>query len=169
MKIKWLYFLVLVAGSFSTNAQGDTLNQFDGNNNKTGWWVTHLDRELAETDDEILAKYFKYSYFDGKFDYFNIGKIGTKKNPVITPDDENHIGIAALDGEYKAEHNNGKIRFVLSAKKGRLIEYLEYYPSGILKTRFDYTVSCGETELHYCIYQYEKDGSLKRKSTLQTP
>jgi len=167
VRILLIFTLLISQSSFS---QTDTLNRFDGNNKKTGWWVVYLDKDLAITKDTSKAVFFKYSFFQGKFDYFNMGKIGTKKNPVIQPA-SNLTGkkIQALDGEYRLNYNDLQPRFILKAQKGKLTEYKEFYEDGTLKTRFDYTESCGDTPMHYCIYLYNKDGSLKTKTTIRTP
>ena len=169
MKLKVLSFFLVTILFQSVVAQIDTLNRYDKNNKKTGWWIVYLDSDLAVIEDSTKAVYYRYSYFDGKFDYFNMGRIGTKKNPVIAPSGEKVKELKLLNGEYRANHSNGQTRFVLSASKGKLIYYKEYYSNGVLKTHFDYTQSCGDTPFHYCIYQYNKDGSLKNKSTIQTP
>ncbi len=151
-------------------SQADTINLFDSNHEKVGWWLTYLDKDLAETKDSSNAVYFKYSYFDGKFDYFKTSKLGTNKNPVIAPTPiKTDLKIKPLHGEYKANFKNGKTRFSLTSQNGRLLEYQEYYKNGNLKHVFKYTESCGDTEFHYCIYLYNNDGSLKLKTTLQTP
>lgn len=170
MKTLILFFLALTAMSHIAISQVDTLNNIDVNNEKTGWWIIYLDQDLAVTTDMSKAKYYKFSYFDGKFDYFNTGKLGTNKNPVIaTASSLVNNDIPALNGEYKANYCNGQTRFILIAQNGKLKEYKEFYKTGTLKTRFDYTESCGDTPFHYCIYLFKKDGSLKTKTTIQTP
>lgn len=169
MNTKLLSIILFALFSYAVKAQEDTLNRYDANNKRTGWWIVYLDKDLAVTKDTSKALYYRYSYFDGRFDYFNMGPIGSKKNPVIPPEGKSTSGIGPLDGEYKANYNDGQIRFVLTAKDGKLTEYREYYKNGTLMTRFDYTKSCGDTQFHYCIYQYHKDGSLKYEGTIQTP
>ena len=117
---------------------------------------------------KIIIIKIHFQYF--KFNYFNFGKIGTKRNPVIIPSTFK-IGVIpqVLDGEYKANFSNGQTRFVVIAQNGKLLEYKEFRKDGTLITRFDYTESCGDTPFHYCIYMYKKDGSLKTKTTIQTP
>ncbi|MEN9999752.1 MAG: hypothetical protein RI922_2742 [Bacteroidota bacterium] len=170
MKFKILSFLALLFICQLSKAQSDTLNRFDANNKKIGWWIVYLDCFLAISDDGNRINYYMFSYFDGKFNYFNIGKIGTKRNPVIRPASHKISSqTQPLDGEYKANFSNGQTRFVVNAQKGILKEYKEFRKDGTLKTRFDYTESCGDTPFHYCIYLYKKDGSLKTKTTIQTP
>lgn len=170
MKIKILPFLVLVLISQFAIAQSDTLNRIDVNNKKIGWWIVYLDKDLGITEDTSKANYYRYSYFDDKFDYYNMSRIGTKRNPVIVPTSiKRDQDIIPLEGEYKANYNNGQTRFILIAQNGKLKEYKEFYKNGALKTRYDYTESCGDTSFHYCIYLYKKDESLKYKATLRTP
>lgn len=170
MKTLILSILALTLVSQSAISQNDTLNRFDVNLKETGWWIVYLDKDLAVTTDTDKAKYYRYSYFDGKFDYFNMGKIGTNKNPVIAPaSSKSSNDIQAINGEYRVNYGNGQTKFVLTAQNGKLKEYKEFYKDGTLKTLFDYTESCGATPFHYCIYLYKKDGSLKTKTTIQTP
>lgn len=170
MKNLLLIFLAITFSSQITIAQNDTLNRFDQNHKKTGWWVDYLDKNLASTEDTSEAKYYRYSYYEGKFDYYNMGRIGSEKHAVIAP--ESNISqnkIQALNGEYKVNYDNGQTKYFLSAKNGRFLEYKEYYDNGNLKTHFDYTKSCGDTPFEYCIYLYKKDGTLIKETTLQTP
>lgn len=170
MKFKLPFILAILVIYQSAIAQSDTMNRFDANNKKTGWWLVYLDKDLAITEDTKKANYYRYSYFEGKFDYFNMGRISTRKNPVIAPTSfKSNNEIKPLDGEYIANYSNGQGRFILIAQNGKLIEYKEFYKNGILKTRFDYTESCGDSSFHYCIYLYKKDGSLKIKTTIRTP
>lgn len=170
MKNRTLILLITILISQFSRSQSDTLNQTDSNFQRKGWWIVYLDKDLALTKDTTEAVYYKFSYFDGKFDYFNMGRIGTRKNPVIAPSTLiSKSEIEPLDGEYKANYTNGQARFVLIAKNGKLIEYKEYYKDGTLKTRFDYSESCGDTPFHYCIYQFTKNGELKYKGTIQSP
>ncbi|MFA7273689.1 MAG: hypothetical protein WC044_07460 [Crocinitomicaceae bacterium] len=169
MKFKILYFFIFIVIYTDSLAQSDTLNRVDANNHKTGWWMVYLDPYLAETTDSTKAAYLKYTYYKGKFDYFNMGKIGAKKHPVVSSTKTSQSGIVLLNGDYKSNFKNGQTRFVLSAKNGKLIEYKEYYSNGVLKIRFDYTASCGDHPFQYCIYQYRKNGVLKHTSTTRKP
>lgn len=170
MKNFIISILAITLFSLSAISQNDTLNRYDTNNNKTGWWKVYLDKYLAETKDMSQAKYYKFSYFEGKFDYFNMGSIGSDKNPVIAPvSNESTEEIPALDGEYKANYSNGQTKYIYVADNGKLTEYREYYENGTLKTRFDYTKSCGDEPFHFCIYLYNKDGSLKTETTIKPP
>lgn len=91
-------------------------------------------------------------------------------NPVIASTSNTTTQkINPLHGEYKVNFKNGKTRFNLIAQNGRLVEYKEYYKNGNIKHVFKYTESCGDTQFHYCIYLHNNDGSLKLKTTLQTP
>ncbi len=169
MKNLILSILALALFSLSAISQNDTLNRYDSNQKKIGWWKVYLDKDLAETKDTSKANYFKYSYYEGKFDYFNSGKIGSKKNPVIAPiSDESGEEIPALSGEYKANHSNGHTKYVYVAEEGKLLEYREYYKNGTLKTHFDYKENCGVTPFQFCIYLYKKDGTLKSENTIKT-
>ena len=171
MRMKTFNFIFwsFVFSSF-TFSQSDTLNQLNSNLEKTGWWITYLNKDLAKTSDSTQAKYYRYSYFEGKFNYYSMGPIGTKKSPVIGPTSMQSDGeIPALHGEYKANYNNGQTQFILKAENGRFTEYLEYYKNGNLKTRYDYTKSCGNSLLEYCIYQYKKNGELKMEGRLRRP
>jgi hypothetical protein len=155
---------------FSVFSQSDTLNQFNSNKERTGWWITYLDKDLAITSDTTQAKYYRYSYFDGAFNYYSMGPIGAKKSPVIGPVSLNSDGeIPPLHGVYKANYTNGQTQFVLKADNGRFTEYLEYYKNGNLKTRYDYTKSCGKSPFEYCIYKYKKNGDLKMEGRLRRP
>lgn len=99
-----------------------------------------------------------------------MGRIGTRKSPVIPPKSQrNSDTLVLLNGTYEVNYNRGGVRFRLKAKAGKLTSYEEFYKNGTLKTFFDYTSSCGGTDLHWCIYEYKKDGTLKVKTTLQTP
>lgn len=165
MKTQFLSFLVFIIVSQNAISQSDTLNRLDANNKKTGWWIVYLDKDLATAKDSSKAIYYKYSYFQGKYDHYDISRIGTKSNPVIPYKEIKAVnGAIPLDGTYKANFSNGKTRFILTARNGRLIEYSEFYKTGNLKHTFKYNELCGDTFLQYCIYLYKKDGSLKAKT-----
>ncbi len=169
MKNVALTLWVVLAMHFAFS-QNDTLNQLNAENEKIGWWITYLDKELAKTNDTSEVKYYRYSYFLGKFDYYNMGKIGSKKHPVIAiVENESYGQIPPLDGEYRANFGNGQPHIILKADNGRFTEYLEYHKNGNLKTRYDYTKSCGKSPFEYCIYQYKKNGELKMEGRLRSP
>lgn len=169
MKIKLLSLLVLLLTCKIASAQSDTLNRLDANNEKIGWWKVYLDKDLGKTEDLSKAIYFKYSYFVGKFDYYSMGRIGTKRNPVSPVLTKVNDVFMALDGEYKANFSDGQPRFILIAQDGKLQEYKEFYKNGKVKHVFKYNETCGDTSFHYCIYLYKKDGTLKTKTTLRSP
>jgi len=170
MKHVILFIVTIAVSSIFGRAQSDTINRVDSNNKRIGWWKVYLDKDLAVTEDSTKASYFKYSYFEGKFDYYSTSRFGSEKNPVIT----SYVGktsdiIQALDGEYKVNFSNGQPRFILLTQNGKLLEYKEFYKNGKVKHAFDYTESCGDTPFHYCIYFYNEDGSLKMKTSIRSP
>ncbi len=171
MNLKRLSFLVIVLVSQASVGQGDTLNRSNVKGEKTGWWIVYVDEDLSRTDDTLEARFAVYSWFEDDFEYFKMGRIGTRKQPVIAPAVKPNTNwtIPPLDGKFIAKHKNGTIRFEVLANEGRLTYFKEYYKNGILKTHFDFTESCGDTAQHYSIFQYDKDGELKYKGTLKTP
>lgn len=161
------YTLILVTLllPFKASAQADTLNQYNAEGERTGWWLVYLDEQLKEVKDSSKATHLKYTIYKGKFDYYNMGTIGSKKSPVIFPESDTLLvnGLKLLNGEYRSNHKNGQTQFILVAKNGVFVDYKEFYPNGQLKTHFDYTEVCGEKPYQWCIYMYEKDGALKYK------
>lgn len=164
--IKIIFFLSIWS---QCAAQSDTLNRVDMNGEKMGWWIIYLDANLAELKDSTNAVYSRYGYFKGKFNYFNMGPIGTAKNPIIAPKGQSGGEIQLLNGIYKANYDDGQVKYELNTLNGKFIYYKEYYTNGVLKSHFAYTESCGDDPFQYCIYQYKKDGSLKNKSTIRLP
>lgn len=166
-KILVLFFLFILSPA---QGQVDTLNRLDVNGARYGWWVVYLDDNLSEVKDSTQATHYHYALYQGKFSYYNMGAIGSKKSPVIFPESDTLVrnGKILLDGTYQSNHKNGQAWFVLVVDQGVFVDYKEYYDNGNLKTHFEYTPACG-TPYHYCIYMYNKDGSLKYKGTNQTP
>lgn len=164
-----IFFLFLFIDSFCIG-QADTLNRTDENGERTGWWVVYLDNNLKEVKDSSEATHFNYALYQGKFSYYNMGAIGTKKTPVIFPasDTLEVNGIKLLNGEYKSNYPDGSVRFVLTVDQGIFVDYKEYYKNGNLNTHFKYTPECG-TPYHCCILMYNKDGSLKYEGTNRLP
>lgn len=150
--------------------QTDTLNRINSSGERYGWWIVYLDDNLLDVKDSTDATHFHYTLYNGKFNYYNMGAIGTKKNPVIFPLSDTLVsnGIKLMHGEYKSNYPNGNIHFVLSVNKGIFYDYKEYYKNGQLKTHFKYTPECG-TPYHCCVTVYNKDGSLKYNGTNLTP
>ena len=169
--MNWLrilpFFLIL---STSILAQSEGINQYDANNEKTGWWIIYMDKNLKTVEDSSEASYYRYGYFIGKFNYYSMGPIGTRRNPMVPPESQqNSNSLILLNGTYEGHYSNGRVRFRLKAKDGKFISYEEFYKTDVLKTFFDYTTSCGSTEFNFCISEYNKDGSLKEESTIRNP
>jgi hypothetical protein len=167
-KLTLLLALFICQSAFSQN---DTLNQYDGNDNKKGWWVIYLDDDLAEVKDSSEATYYRLNLFKGDYGFYNMEPLGTKKNPVIFPENNStpKSGMQPLNGVYKANYKNGVLKFRLEALGGRLTDYQEFYENGNMKTHYNYTKSCGDTPLHYCITNYKKDGTTKSQGTVRVP
>ncbi len=170
MPLKLIFSLAILTISQCAFSQSDTLNNYNSNKEKVGWWITYLNKDLKPLKDSNQAVYYKYSYFEGDFDYYPLSQVGTEKSPIISKEStyEGETAIP-LDGEYKTTHKNGKTKFLIQASNGKLIKYSEFYKNGNLKHTFNYTEMCGDTFLNYCIYLYEKDGSLKLKTTFKQP
>ena len=97
------------------NSQSDTLNRYDGNQQKMGWWKVYLDKNLSSTNDSNQAVYYKYSYYQGEFDYYPLSRFGSDKQPVLASVPKTSATINALDGEYKVNFKNGSPKFILLA------------------------------------------------------
>lgn len=168
--IQPLIFLTLLLCTFISSAQVDTLNRTDANGERYGWWIVYLDDNLEEVTDTAEATHYHYTLYEGKFNYYNMGAIGTKKTPVIFPtsDTLETNGIKLLNGEYRSNYPNGQVRFILTVNQGVFTDYKEYFENGNLNTHFKYTPECG-TPIHCCIIMYNKDGSLKFEGTNRVP
>lgn len=68
MKSFGLLLTVLII-NVSASAQVDSFNQFDTNGKKVGWWIVYLDKDLKTVEDSSEATYYRYTLFDGKFNY----------------------------------------------------------------------------------------------------
>jgi len=73
-------FLFSSAVSFS---QTDTLNRTNASGERYGWWIVYLDNNLEEVKDSADATHCHYTMYKGKFNYYNMGPIGTKKRPLF--------------------------------------------------------------------------------------
>jgi antitoxin component YwqK of YwqJK toxin-antitoxin module len=171
MNFHKLTLLLMLSVCQSAFSQNDTLNRYDSNEKKTGWWIVYLDDNLAELKDSSEATYYRFNLFKGNHECYNMGPIGTKKNPVIFPENNSTIkpGIQRLNGVYKANYKSGVLKFQLEVHDGKLTDYQEFYENGILKTHFDYTKSCGDSPFNYCVTTYKKDGSIKYEGYAKTP
>jgi hypothetical protein len=161
MKLKFVSMLLIVLCSASSFAQSDTLNQLDASLEKSGWWIIYLDDDLKQLKDSTGASYCRYTFYTGKFDHYNMGTIGSKKNPIQFPESDTlKIGnFKWLNGDYIANHKNGNVHFILSAKSGILTEYKEFYANGILKSHLIYSKECG-APIRTCIKSYDKHEKL---------
>lgn len=161
MNLNSLLFFLMSIGSTFSYSQSDTLNRVDNDGEKMGWWLIYLDDNLKQLKDSSDATHCRYTYYTGKFDHYNMGTIGSKKSPVLFPDSDtlNVNGNKLLNGDYVAYFKNGKVQFILSAEKGVLTEYREYYDSGQLKTHFIYSPLCG-APIRGCIKTYSSSGVL---------
>ncbi|MBK6951013.1 MAG: hypothetical protein IPH24_02920 [Crocinitomicaceae bacterium] len=161
---------ILILFGVKAIAQSDTLNKTNADGARYGWWIVYLDDNLEAVKDSADATHYHYTIYSGKYNYYNMGAIGTKKTPVIFPasDTLETNGIKLLNGEYKSNYKNGKLRFVLTVENGIFVDYKEYYENGNLNTHFKYTPECG-TPIHCCILMYNEDGSLKYEGTNRFP
>jgi len=148
------------------HAQTDTLNRTDEKGHKTGWWITFLDKNLKELPSSQGATHCKYAYFHQRFNTYNMGPLGTKDSPVEFPPNDTLTlnGYKLLNGEYVARYQNGKIRYRLNAMNGVLLLYEEFFSNGALKTRIDYSPTCGRP-VKACIETWNKQGKKKRGYT----
>jgi hypothetical protein len=152
-----------VYGQISVVEQCDTLNQVDSAGEKTGWWLTYLDANLVVLKDSIGATHCMYNYYLSDIFLHRYGKgLGSKKHPVHFPTDQSlKIGkYKLLNGDYITKYKNGNNHAILSASKGVLIYYKEYYPDGKLKHEFIYSEACG-APIRHCIREYGKDEVMK--------
>jgi hypothetical protein len=170
MNSKSYLFILLLAFAFVSRAQSDTLNKVNAKGERYGWWIVYLDDNLEAVKDTADATHYHYTMYSGKFNYYNMGAIGTKKTPVIFPSSDTleTNGLKLLNGEYKSNFKSGKLRFVLKVENGIFVDYKEYYENGNLNTHFKYTIECG-TPNHYCVLVYNEDGSLKYEGVNMIP
>ncbi|UKN03756.1 hypothetical protein K6119_09655 [Paracrocinitomix mangrovi] len=170
MKLTFYLSIILLCNTQSLFAQSDTLNLYNTNGEKKGWWVIYLDHNLEQVDDSTKATHCRYTYYTGKFDHYNMGAIGTKKTPVIFPKNDTLTfgGLTMLNGTYSSNYKGGKIHFELSADAGILKEYKEYYKNGQLKTHLIYSEKCG-APIRGCIKLYDENGKLTYDGTNRIP
>lgn len=168
--MKAVFFLFIVIQSGLVYSQSDTLNRFDAAGERTGWWIVYLDDNLDQVKDSSAATHFHYTLYKGKFNYYNMGAIGSDKTPVIFPESDTLVinGLKLLNGVYRSNFKNGKTRFELTVENGIFVDYKEYYENGNINTHFKYIAECG-TPFHGCILMYNKDGSVKFEGTNRVP
>lgn len=154
------FYLTLHLLLFSSDIVGqtDTLNRKDAKGNKTGWWITYLDHNLKELTSDNGAMYCKYSFYFNHHNTYNMGPIGTKEHPVefSRTDTLSYTfqTFKLLHGEYLSRYANGQIHYQLIAKQGVITLYMEFNQSGQLKTKIDYSTTCGAPR-SVCIDTYK--------------
>lgn len=165
-----VFFIFCLSVFMPAIAQTDTLNRLDNNGEKVGWWLVYLDQDLKQIKDSSGATYCKLTLYTGKFDHYNMGKIGSKKFPVESSESDTlyYKGYKLLNGTYTSNYKNGKVRFELTASNGILTEYKEFYENGQIKTQIIYSNQCG-TPLRCCIKQYDESGNLTFDGVNQIP
>lgn len=163
--------LFVVFISVISQSQSDTLNQVDSDGNKTGWWITYLDKNLEILKDSVGATHCMYNYYTGKFYHFLYGKgLGSKKFPVQFPDNDTlKIGnYPLLHGDYITKYKDGTVRSILTVSNGILIECKKFWPNGQLDDHLIYSVECG-FPIRFCIKEYNKKGELTYDGYQQVP
>lgn len=163
--------LLIVFSSVNTFSQSDTLNQFDSNGEKTGWWIIYLNDNFEKQEDSVGATHLMYDYRTGWFSHYSWGQaLESKKHSVYFPDNDTlKVGrYTLLNGDYITKYKDGTIRSVLSASNGILIEYKKFWPNGQLDDHFIYSAECG-APIHTCLLEYNKKGELVYEGYLQVP
>lgn len=171
MKSNIILTLLVIFSSVNTFSQSDTLNQFDSNGKKTGWWIAYLDENLKILKDSVGAAHCMYNYYRRDIHLYRFGEgYGTKKNPFIFPEN-NTLKLGSyklLNGTYVTKYKSGNTRSVLTASEGFMTNFKKYYPTGKLEFEIIISKKCGAPKQH-CIMEYNEDGSLKRESRTFLP
>ena len=136
-----LLILPIIFIAVNSYGQSDTLNQFDSDGNKTGWWITYLDENLEILKDSVGATHCMYNYYTGNFFHFLYGKgLGSKKYPVHFPNSDTLMigNYPLLHGEYVTKYKDGTVRSILTASNGILIECKKFWSNGELDDHLIY-------------------------------
>ena len=163
-----LFFICLIPNSHS---QSDTLNQFDSNGKKTGWWITYLDKNLKILEDSTGATHCMYNYYRKNIFLYRFGEgYGKKNSPIVFPENDTlKLGsYTLLHGIYLTKYKNGNLRSKIEAANGYMTGFKYYYPNGQLRFEVIISEACGAPAQH-CIKEYHKDGRLKRESYTWLP
>lgn len=169
---RFFFTTLLVTFCFANSySQSDTLNNFDLNDKKTGWWITYLNENLELLDDSVGATHCMYNYYRRNIHLYRFGEgYGTKKHPIYYPENDtlSHGDYILLNGQYITKYKNGNTRTRVTASNGIMTSFKKYYPTGQLMFEVVVSQACGAPEQH-CINEYKKDGSLKRESYSYLP
>lgn len=171
MKRTLQVMLFVLFSTITSFSQSDTLNQFDSNGKKTGWWIAYLDQNLNVLKDSVGATHCMYNYYLNDIYLYRFGEgIGTKKSPVIFPENNTlkRGTYLLLNGDYVTKYKNGNTRSILTAVEGYMTSFKHFYTTGQLKFEIIISVDCGAPKQH-CIIEYNEDGSIKRESRTWMP
>ncbi len=171
MKTNFILILFILFSAATTFSQADTLNQFDSNGKKKGWWIAYLDEDLKVLNDSVGATLCMYNYYINDIYLYRFGEgNGSKKSPVIFPENNTlkWAKYRLLNGKYVTKYKNGNTRYVLTASEGFMTNFKHYYPTGQLKFEIIISNDCGAPQQH-CLVEYNKDGSIKRESRTWLP
>ena len=166
--LKLILFLFLISSS-KLYAQSDTLNQYDANGEKTGYWIIYLDANWKKITDSTQACSSRYAYFikgGNLYPMASWGKKGytLKRNGQVVECKTGNPEL--LDGEYKWYDNKGSLISTHVLKNGIYQSYEYYYKNGVLKGGFAYTEQCGNTLLDYCMFLCDKKGNITSKTAI---
>lgn len=159
--------LLLLFPTCVSLAQSDTLNQTDSNGMKQGYWTVYLDLDWNKVSSAEDAYYMRYTYYinDGNLYPMSAWKNGyiSKNGEFVFPEKG---APTLLDGTFTWYDKKGRLLSKHVLKNGIYQSYEYYYKSGKLKGGFTATEQCGDTQLDYCMFLCNKDGSIKLKSPI---
>lgn len=104
--------------SLSSLAQNDTLNQYNSNHKKEGFWICYLDKNL-KLSDSTNATYYGYELFDDGINRTHLAKRNMKVFLVKQPKElKDTSRLVLLDGKFILSNKNGTEKSIEEYRNG---------------------------------------------------
>jgi hypothetical protein len=138
--MKRLIIIFLVYYVKSAMSQDDTLNKYNSNHKKEGYWICYLDKKLKKTDSS-RAFFYGYELFDNGKNVTNTSNRNIKAYSIVIPQN--------VEGKTKPVLLEGKFTFY--DKKGLLVS-IEEYQNG-----YPYILKGYKTIKYQKLYNFETE------------
>lgn len=144
----------------------DTLNKYDVNKHRTGYWVEYLNKNLLPAENKKEAVFYRYAYFENGIEIFPnwVGGIYAPSNTILKFEDRTHLAkkdtVVLLNGKHQVYNKMGVLIGEDYYTNGMLKYSKNYYKNGQLSEYVDYRKKYNQIPFSFLNIGYTKSRQL---------